>query len=63
MGKKDLDPATEVPTDLLQYWATYPVGGSGMGVNTQNTLKFMAREILRHRGIEIDEGYHHRTTG
>lgn len=51
-----------VEVDLLQYWATYPVGGSGLGIGMQTMIKKMAREILGHRGVEIDESYHQRET-
>ena len=56
--RKRRDPPDEtspVDVEYLQYWASYQVGGSGMGVSTQRHLKRMARELLEHRGIPIED--------
>lgn len=44
---------TKTPENILQYWATYPVGGSGMSVSAQVLLKNLSQEVLESRGIEI----------
>ena len=38
-----------VSQEMLEYWANYPVGGSGMGISTQQMIKNMAKEILEAR--------------
>lgn len=38
-----------VTNEVLEHWANYPVGGSGMGVSTQQMIKNMAVEILKSR--------------
>ena len=47
--KKVEEASADVSVEVLQYWADYHVGGSGMGIRTQNLLKNMARELLEHR--------------
>jgi hypothetical protein len=41
--------------DKIQYWANQPIGGSGLSISIQTALKSMAIEILKHRGIALDE--------
>lgn len=55
MSKKKPEPLTEVPVDRLQHWATYPIGGSGLSTSIQTDLKLMAQEILKSRGIPVEE--------
>lgn len=45
--------STKTSVDILQYWATSNVGGSGMGVSIQQMIKNMAREILEHRNLPV----------
>ncbi len=47
--------AKPVDAEVLQYWANHHVGGSGLSVSLQSMIKKMAREILEHRGIDIEE--------
>lgn len=38
-----------VTQEVLEYWSTQPVGGSGLSVSIQQTLKNMAIELLEAR--------------
>ena len=38
-----------VSNEFLQYWAQWPVGGSGMSVTLQQQIKNMAIELLEAR--------------
>lgn len=52
-NKKKPEASWEIPVERLQYWATQPIGGSGLSVSIQKDLKVMATEILESRGISI----------
>jgi len=53
MEKIMADEYRPVEENLLQYWATTPIGGSGLSTKMQSTLKNMAREVLKSRGIAV----------
>lgn len=44
-----------VSNEVLEHWANWEVGGSGMGTNTQQMIKNMSIELLTFRGIEIEK--------
>jgi len=51
VAKVTIDDYALVSDDKLRYWATMPVGGSGMSVSIQRELKSMANEICIARGL------------
>lgn len=38
-----------VSQEVLEHWANYPVGGSGLGIGMQQMIKKMAIELLEAR--------------
>lgn len=46
--QQDITPAP-VDDTIIDYWSDIPIGGSGMSLSIQRTLKSMAQEIKRRR--------------
>jgi hypothetical protein len=55
MSKNIVDENTPVNVSILNYWACYPVGGSGLSISLQMNLRSMSREILTARGLPIPD--------
>lgn len=45
----DQPPMTRVADDVLEFWSTYHIGGSGLSIGIQKILRDMAAELLEKR--------------
>lgn len=48
--QQDITP-DELDDTIIDYWSNIPIGGSGMSLSIQRTLKSMAQEIKRRRFV------------